>query len=358
MKLLDRYIIRKFLGTYFLTIALIIFIAIIFDASEKMDDFIEKNAPLRAILFDYYLNFIPFFVNLFSPLFIFIAVIYFTSRMASDTEIVAMLNSGMSFKRLMLPYFITAAFLAVITLWLNVSLIPHANKRRLDFEYAYIRNPFVFKERNIHRQISPGTLIYMDSYNNRENIGFRFSLEKIKDGKRIFFLNSDRIRWDSVPHKWVIENYFIRKVNGMNEEIQKGLRLDTALNFQPKDFRQRISAIDAMDNRVLSEYIDELKQQGNSNYLPYQVEKYRRFAFPFATFILTLIGVSLASRKVRGGIGLHLGAGIALSFTYILFIQVSATFATNGDLPPLLAVWIPNIIFSGVAVALFRYAPK
>lgn len=358
MKLLDRYIIRKFLGTYFLTIALIVFIAIIFDASEKMDDFIEKNAPLRAILFDYYLNFIPFFVNLFSPLFIFIAVIYFTSRMAANTEIVAMLNSGMSFKRLMLPYFITASFLAVITFWLNVSLIPHANKNRLEFEWAYIRNPFVFKERNIHRQISPGTLIYMDSYNNRENIGFRFSLEKIKDGKRIFFLNSDRIRWDSIPGKWVIENYFIRRVNGMSEEIQKGFRLDTTLNFKPKDFRQRISAIDAMDNRALSDYIEEQKQQGNSNYLPYQVEKYRRFAFPFATFILTLIGVSLASRKVRGGIGLHLGAGIALSFTYILFIQVSATFATNGDLPPLLAVWIPNVIFSGIALALFRFAPK
>lgn len=358
MKLLDRYIIRKFLGTYFLTIALIVFIAIIFDASEKMDDFIEKNAPLRAILFDYYLNFIPFFVNLFSPLFIFIAVIYFTSRLAANTEIVAMLNSGMSFRRLMLPYFITASFLAVITFWLNVSLIPHANKNRLEFEWAYIRNPFVFKERNIHRQISPGTLIYMDSYNNRENIGFRFSLEKIKDGKRIFFLNSDRIRWDSVPRKWVIENYFIRKVNGMNEEIQKGVRLDTTLNFKPKDFRQRISAIDAMDNRALSDYIEEQKQQGNSNYLPYQVEKYRRFAFPFATFILTLIGVSLSSRKVRGGIGLHLGAGIGLSFTYILFIQVSSTFAINGDLPPLVAVWIPNVIFSGVAIALFRYAPK
>ena len=358
MKLLDWYIIRKFLGTFFLTLALIILIAVIFDASEKMDDFIEKHAPLKAILFDYYLNFIPYFANLFSPLFIFIAVIWFTSRLASNTEIVAMLNSGMSFRRLMLPYFITAAFLAVIAFWLNGWLIPHANKTRLEFEYAYIRNPYVFKERNIHRQISPGTLIYMDSYNARENIGFRFSIEKIKDGKRIFFLNSDRIRWDSVPHKWIIENYYVRKINGMSEEIQRGLRLDTALSFEPKDFRQRISAIDAMDNNMLSSFIEELRQQGNSNIMAYQVEKYRRLAFPFATFILTLIGVSLSSRKVRGGIGIHLGAGIGLSFSYILFLQVSTTFAVNGDLPPLLAVWIPNIIFSGVAVALFRYAPK
>lgn len=358
MKILDWYIIRKFLGTFFLTLVLIILIAVIFDASEKMDDFIERNAPLRAILLDYYLNFIPFFANLFSPLFIFIAVIYFTSRMASNTEIVAMLNSGMSFNRLMLPYFITATFLAILTFYLNGWLIPHTNKNRLAFEYAYIRNPYVFKERNVHRQIAPGTFIYMDSYNNRENFGMRFSLEKIKDGKRIYFLNSDRIRWDSIPRTWVIENYVIRKVDGMKEEIQKGLRLDTTLNFRPKDFRQRISAIDAMDNKALSEFIEELKQQGNSNFLPYQVEKYRRFAFPFATFILTLIGVSLASRKVRGGIGFHLGIGIALSFAYIVFMQIGTTYAQKGEFPPLLSVWIPNIIFAAVAYYLFRKAPK
>jgi len=358
LKIIDRYIIKKFLGTFFFTLALIILIAVIFDASEKMDDFIEKNAPFRAILFDYYLNFIPYFANLFSPLFIFIAVIYFTSRMAADTEIVAILNSGMSFRRLMLPYFIAALFLALVSFYFNGWVIPRANKNRLAFEYAYVRNPYVFKDRNLHRQISPGTLIYMDSYNSRENIGFRFSLEQIKEGKRVYFLNSDRIRWDSIPKKWVIENYYIRKINGMHEDVKKGLRLDTVLSFEPKDFHQRISSIDAMDNKALSEFIDELKLQGNSSVTAYQVEKYRRISFPFATFILTLIGVSLASRKVRGGIGFHVGAGIALSFIYILFIQVSTTYATNGDLPPLIAVWIPNIIFSGIAIALFRYAPK
>ena len=358
MKILDWYIIRKFLGTFFFTLALIILIAVIFDASEKMDDFIEKNAPLRAILFDYYLNFIPYFANLFSPLFIFIAVIYFTSRMASNTEITAILNSGMSFRRLMLPYFIAASFLALVTFYFNGWVIPHANKNRLAFEYVYIRNPYVFKDRNIHRQISPGTLIYMDSYNSRENIGFRFSLEKIKDGKRIFFLNSDRIRWDSIPRRWVIENYYIRKINGMNEEIRKGISMDTVLSFEPKDFRQRSSVIEAMDNSALRGFISEQQQQGSSAVAAYRVEQYRRFSFPFAAFILTLIGVSLASRKVRGGIGIHLGAGIALSFIYILFMQIGTTYAVNSSFPPLLAVWIPNIIFSGVAIALFRYAPK
>src|SRR5262249_32755013 len=185
MGILDRYIIRKFLGTFFYAIALIVVIAVIFDASEKMDDFIEKQAPLKAILIDYYLNFIPYFANLFSPMFVFIAVIYFTSRMASNTEIVAILNGGMSFNRMMRPYFMAAAFIALLTFYLNGWVIPHANKIRLEFEYSYIKNPFTLKERNIHRQIKPGTLIYMESYNARENIGFRFSLEKIKEGKRV-----------------------------------------------------------------------------------------------------------------------------------------------------------------------------
>ena len=358
MGIIDRYIIRKFLGTFFYALALIILVAVIFDASEKMDDFIEKNAPLKAILVDYYLNFIPYFANLFSPMFVFIAVIYFTSRMASNTEIVAILNGGMSFNRMMRPYFISTAFLALLSFFLNGWVIPHANKLRLEFEYAYIKNPFTIKERNIHRQISPGTLIYMESYNARENIGFRFSLEKLKEGKRIYFLNSDRIQWDSTQGKWRIENYFIRTINGMEEHTERGFRKDTALSFEPKDFRIRGSSIEAMDNGALNEFISEQKFQGSSSIDEYMVEKYRRFSFPFATFILTGIGVSLASRKVRGGIGLHLGMGILLSFAYIVFMQIGTTYAAKGEFPPLLAVWIPNIIFAAIAYYLFRRAPK
>lgn len=358
MNIIDRYIIRKFLGTFFYAIALIVLVAVIFDASEKVDDFIEKKAPLKAILFDYYLNFIPYFANLFSPMFVFIAVIYFTSRMASRTEIVAILNGGMSFNRLMRPYFIAALFIAGLTFYLNGWVIPHANKIRLEFEYAYIRNPFTIKERNIHRQIKPGTLIYMESYNARENIGFRFSLEKIKDGKRTYFLNSDRIQWDSTANKWTIENYFIRTINGMEEHIERGVRKDTVLDFEPKDFRVRTSAIEAMDNFALNDFIREQKFQGSAAIDAYLVEKYRRFSFPFATFILTGIGVALASRKVRGGIGLHLGAGIALSFAYIVFMQIGTTYASKGEFPPLLSVWIPNIIFAVIAYFLFKKAPK
>src|SRR5258706_2768676 len=358
MKIIDRYIIRKFLGTFFYALGLMILIAVIFDMSEKMDDFIEKKAPLKAVVFDYYLNFMPYFANLVSHMFVFIAVIYFTSRMASQTEIVAILNGGMSFNRLIRPYFIAAAFLALLSFYLNGWVIPHANKTRLEFENAYIRNPFTLKERNIHRQISPGTLIYMESYNARENIGFRFSLEKIKNGQRVYFLNSDRIQWDSTSGKWTIENYFIRTINGMAEHSERGLRKDTVFDFVPSDFRMRVNAIEAMDKQALNSFIKEQQFQGSSSIDAYQVEKYRRFSFPFATFILTGIGVSLASRKVRGGIGFHLGVGIALRFDYIVFMQIGTTYASKGEFPPLLSVWIPNIIFAAIAYYLFRKAPK
>ncbi|MCC7232110.1 MAG: LptF/LptG family permease [Bacteroidia bacterium] len=357
-KILDRYIIRKFLGTFYFSLALIILIAVIFDISEKLDDFIEKKAPLKAIVVDYYFNFIPYFANLFAPLFIFISVIYFTARMAANTEIVAILNSGISFRRLLVPYFIAAGFLALLSFYFNGWVIPHSNKIKLEFENVYIKNPVEFKDRNIHRQISPGVYMYMESYNNNDNTGYRFSLEKIENRQRTWFLNSDRIVWDSTSGKWKIENYYIRTINGFHEKLVTGARLDTVLNMSPADFRRRLNIIDAMDNPALTSFIREEKQQGSRNVNTYLVEKYRRYAVPFSTFILTLIGVSLSSRKVRGGIGAQLGVGITISFAYILFMQISNTFAINGSIPPILAVWTPNIVFAGISVFLLRMAPK
>lgn len=358
IKIIDRYIIRKFFGTFFFAIGLVILIAIVFDISEKIDDFLEKQAPLRAIVVQYYFNFIPFFVNLFSPLFIFIAVIFFTSKMAMQTEIIAILNSGISFRRLLAPYMAAALMLAVLSFYLNGWVIPHANIERLAFENTYIKNPYVLRTRNIHRQISPGNFIYFESYNNRENIGYQFSYEKFKDNKLIFKLMSERILWDSTSGKWRVENYFVRELDSINERISGGARLDTSFAFTTEEFNRRINYIEAMDNKELSLFIAQEKMRGAENVAFYEVEKYRRSAYPFATFILTLMGVSLSSRKVRGGIGLQLGAGILLSFTYILFMQVTTTFATNGSMPALLAVWIPNMLFAVIALLLASRAPK
>ena len=358
IKILDWYIIRKFLGTFFFALGLIIAIAIVFDISEKIDDFLEKEAPMRAIVFDYYLNFIPFFGNLFSPLFVFISVIYFTSRMASQTEIVAILSSGVSFKRMLVPYMVGAAILASISLYLNNYVIPHSNTTRIAFETKYIKNPFIYKNKHVHRQIAPGEFIYFESFNNIDKVGYQFSFEKFKDGKLTYKLLSDRVIWDSVKTKWTVESYFIRHIDGMNERVESGFQKDTTFAFTPDEFSRRSNYIETMDTGVLNDFIKQEQSRGSEEVPFYLVEKYRRTSFPFATFILTIIGVSLSSRKVRGGIGVQIGAGILLSFPYIMFMQVSQTFATNGNMPALLAVWLPNIFFSIIAAYLLRSAMK
>ncbi|MEI2759546.1 MAG: LptF/LptG family permease [Bacteroidia bacterium] len=358
VKILDLYIIKKFLGTFLFAIGLIVCIAVVFDISEKVDDFIERHAPLKAIAFDYYLNFIPYFANLFSPLFVFISVIFFTSKMAGQTEIIAILNSGISFNRFLRPYIISATVIAIASFYLNNWVIPHANLVRLQFENIYIKNPYVYRGRNIHRQIKPGEFVYFESYDNKANTGFMFSLEKFEEGKLVTKLMADRITWDSLTQKWSIENYTIRHINGMTEELKKGIRLDTALSIHPSEFNRRMNFIEAMDFSELNTYIKEEKQRGSEVIPFYEVEKYRRTSYPFATFILTLIGVAISSKKVRGGVGLQLGAGILLSFTYIMFMQVSTTFATNGNLPAVVAVWIPNFVYAVIALYLLRKAPK
>ena len=358
MKKLDLYIIKKFLGTFIYAILLIVMVAIIFDISEKLDDFIQSKAPINAIIFDYYLNFIPFFVNLFSPLFTFIAVVFFTSKMASNTEVVAILSSGVSFRRFLMPYMLAATVLASLSFYLNNYVIPHANQKRLNFENTYIRNKFRNSDINIHRQIKPGEYIYFESYNNFENIGSRFSYEVIKDGKLIYKLMANQIRYDSISKKWKVQNYAIRTMNGMKENLKTGLEFDTVYNFKPADFSTRLNNVETMNRTELDHFIAEEEMRGSDEIAYFKLEKYRRTSMPFATFILTLIGVSMASRKTRGGIGLHIGLGMLISFSYILFLQISTTFATNGNLSPLVAVWIPNILYFFIALILLRLAPK
>jgi lipopolysaccharide export system permease protein len=358
LKIIDWYIIKKFLGTFLYAITLIILIVIIFDLSEKIDDFIEKSAPIYDILFVYYLNFIPYFVNLFSPLFTFIAVIFFTSRMAFNTEIIAILSAGVSFRRLLLPYFLSAIIIAILSVYLSNVLIPQANRKRLDFENTYVKTQRQFRDRDIHMQIRPGEFIYLESFNDRMNIGYKFSLERITDGELTYKIIADRAEWVDSIKTWSIRNYYVRSINGYEETLTSGNRMDTVLNFSPVDFIQNLKDVETMNFRELQEFIDNERLKGSENIRFFLVEKHRRIAFPFATLVLTLIGVSLSSRKVRGGIGIHLGVGITLSFSFILFMQISTTFATNGNLPASVAVWIPNIFFAILGVYLFKTAPK
>ncbi|MCC6383902.1 MAG: LptF/LptG family permease [Bacteroidia bacterium] len=354
IKILDFYIIRKFLNTFFFSILLIISIAIVFDISEKIDDFLDKKPTLFQIIFDYYAGFIPYFANLFSPLFVFISVIYFTSRLSAQTEIIAMYASGISFRRLLVPYLVGAGVIAALSLYMNHSVIPMANAKRLSFEEKFIRNPFVYKYRNIHRMMAPGEYIYFESFASRENAGYRFSHEIISDNQLLYKMTADRCVWDSVNNQWRLENYFERRINGLNEFVRQGTTLDTTYAFHADDFRKRESNIETMTTPVLKKFIRSEQERGVEFTSYMEVEQYRRTSFPFATFILTVIGFSVSSRKIRGGTGMQLGIGILLSFTYIMFMQISTTFAIKSNFSPLLSVWIPNIAFAVIAIVLYR----
>lgn len=355
---LDRYILRKFLGTFFFSIILIILIVIVFDISEKIEDFINHQVPLHEIIFDYYVNFIPYFVNLFSHLFTFIAVIFFTSRMAARTEFVAMLSAGISFNRLLRPYMIGAGIIAATSLFLNNYLIPVANKTRLEFEAKYIGSQYVFDRRDFHRQVAPGTYVYMQHYDNQENTGTLFTLEKLKGQTLVFKLSAREIRWDSVRSRWSILDYTARVLKGKKESLVKGARIDTVLNLTPKDFGRAQNVMGSMTASELNKFIEDERMKGSDNVQLYEIEKHSRIAFPFATFILTLIGVAVSSRKVRGGIGRQLGIGIGLSFMFIFFMQWFVSYAQSGVLPAYIAVWVPNAIFLLICIYQLRRAPK
>lgn len=357
-KKIDMYIIRKFLGTFFFSMALIIVIVIFFDVTERLDDFIEKQAPLKEIVFSYYLNFIPYFVNLFSALFVFISVIIFTANMAAKTEIVAILAGGVSFYRMLVPYMVSAIILTVLSFYLNNFIIPKANKKRLAFEEQYIRHPYRNKAQNIHRQISPGVFIYFENYNNLSDVGFKFSIEKFEDNELKYKLISDFIKWDTTNQQWKIHNYQIREFQDNTETLKTGRIIDTVMNFRPEEFGQRETAIEMYDYFELEKAIEDEIFKGSEKVVYYQFEKYKRLVFPFATIVLTVIGVSIASRKVRGGIGLHIMFGFVISFSFIVFMEFSRTFAINAGAPPLLATWIPNIMFGFLAIYLLLKAPK
>ena len=356
---LDRYIIVKFLGTYFFAIALIISIAVVFDINENIDKFINNNAPVKAIIFDYYMNFIPYFSNLFSPLFVFIAVIFFTSKMAENSEIIAMMSTGMSFKRLMRPYMISAAIIAALTYGLGAYVIPEGNVTRLDFEDKYKKKKKTEYVRNVQVEVDSGVIAYMERYENYNKTAYRFSLDKFVDKKLVSHLTAKSATYDTTTvNKWTLKNYMIREMDGMKETITKGERLDSIIKMEPQDFLIMKGQQETMTSSELSAYIERQRRRGFANIKEFEIEYHKRIAMSFASFILTIIGVSLSSRKVKGGMGMYLGAGLALSFSYILFQTVSATFAVNGNASPFLAVWVPNIVYTFIAIYLYRKAPR
>jgi len=358
MNIIDKYIIKKYLGTFVFTMAIFTVVAVIFDISERMDDFLKNKAPLSKIVFEYYAGFIPFYLNFLSPLINFIAVIFFTAKMADQTEIVPILNGGMSFRRFLRPYFMAASIICLVTLIFNIYIIPRTNKLKIGFENVYVKPIDNNSKSSTHMQIDKSSFVYIDNFDNDRKIGYNFILEIFQGQELKEKLIADRITWDSVKNNWKIENYTIREVNGLNETMTKGTSKDTTLDMTPKDFEIRDNVFMAMTTKELNDNIRKEEIRGTGRMTDLKLEKYKRFIYPFSAYILTLMGVSLSSKKVRGGIGLSLGLGIALSFTYILFIQFATMFSLKGGLPPLIASFIPSVIFLLVGVYLLYKAPK
>lgn len=358
---IDRYIITKFLSTYIFLIAIIISIAVIFDFNERIDKFTQSHVAMDKVIFDYYLNFIPYFSNLFSPLFVFIAVIFFTSKLADNSEIIAMKAAGMSFKRLLRPYMISAAIIAVTTFVLGAYVIPKGNIARVNFENAYIKKKKATSVDNVQMQVDTGVVAYITHFDNKTKSGYGFSLDKFVDKKLVSHLTAQTIQYDTLSDRrycWTLRMYRIRTQEGMREKIESGNKLDTIIMMEPSDFLYTNNQQETMTLPQLDEFIDKQTLRGAAGVSTFEVEYHKRFAMPFAAFILTIIGVSLSCEKRKGGMGASIGVGLALSFSYILFQTISSTFATNAGWPPMLSVWLPNIVFAIIAFFLYRKTPQ
>ena len=360
LKRIDRYIIKQFLGTFAFTIVLMIAVTVVFDINEKIEHFLKPTVTVYEIAFHYYFNFIPYFIGLFSPLFTFIAVIFFTSKMASHTEIIAILSGGVSYRRFMRPYIIGSTMLALLSFFLINWVIPNSNAIRFEFDEKYYHsNPYQNRERNIHRQIHPNLYIYMQSYSTLSHIGNRFSLERFEDGLLKEKFVSDYIKWDTTLQKWSIMNYYYRQFDSTGERLTTGHRLDTLLpNFDKSDFSSRSEIVEAMNYGQLKKEIAKYKLSGSAAFVLFELERQKRFAYPFSSIILAVIGVCVSSQKKRGGIGINIGIGLALAFSYLLFQQVATVFSINAGFNPYLSVWIPNILYAFIAFFFYKKAAR
>ena len=363
IKLIDGYIIRKFIGTYFYSIILIISISIVFDINENLAKFTANNAPMRAIVFDYYANFVPYFANLFSPLFVFIAVIFFTSKLAGNSEVIAMMACGMSFKRLLRPYMISAALISVLNFYLGSYVIPKGTIVKHDFEAQYknSKNKKNTMASNVQLQVDKGVIAYISRYDDTRKTGYGFSLDKFEKKKLVSHMTANVIQYDTISdsrYHWKAVNYKIRELKGLREHISTGMELDTMIMMEPMDLIFSKGQQETFTSPELKRYISKQKDRGSSNVVQYEVEYHKRIASCFASFILTVIGASLSARKRKGGMGLALGVGLALSFSYILLQTVSSTFAINAGTPPMLAAWIPNLLYVFIAYYCYKKAPN
>ena len=361
LKILDRYIIKKYLVTFFFMLGVIMLLAMVFDLSEKLGDFIDKQASLKSIIFEYYFNFVIYFGNLFSPLIVFVAVIWFTAKMAQNSEIIPMINSGRPFRRILRPYMIGATILMLISLTLNHIVLPISNKSRLQFEENYYRN--VRTVSDYFAEFPDNKVVYFDSYRSDQHKATGFVIEnRDKNNNLVSVLKADQAFNADSTNNWELVGYHIRYIGTPNDSLiispSAGHQLDTIFPFQLSDMSQRETVVQTMGYSELKEFIKKEKARGASNVAFDEIELYQRTSFPFATYVLTLIGLAVSSRKSRGGIGVNIAVGLFLVFIYIFAMKVTSVAAQNVGFPSFLAVWIPNFIFGILGIILYRLAPK
>lgn len=359
MKILDKFLLKRFLTTYIFAVFIIVLVIMVIDFVEKNDNFIQRQAPMRAILLQYYLNLAPYWANYISPLMIFISTVFFTAKLASHTEIIAMLSSGISFTRIMRPYVIGSLLVALLSFVMVGWVLPKANKIRLNFENAYVHEKFYFSDRNFHTAVAPNVYAYMSSYNNESKTGYDFTLEKIEDGKLKEKLSARRITWNDSTSRWQLYDYRIRVLGISKDKLTFGQNsIDTTLTLTPDDFENSRARHETFTIPELQKQIRLIELRGSEGIAPYQIEYYQRFATPFAVVILSIMGLIVAARKTRGGVGVQIAIGFVLAFVYILFYIMSKGIAEAGNMPALLAVWLPNIVFGCIAGVMYFTVPR
>lgn len=359
LKKLDWYIIKKFLVTFFMALLLLAVIIVIFDVSEKIEDFVRKEAPMKEIIFDYYLGFIPYFMNMYSPMFVFLTVIFFTSKMTQDSEVVAMLSSGISFHRLMVPYMVSAVFITLLTMGLGMWVIPHQVGRKVDFEQKYIPRMKVKIGHDMHYKLENDHFVYLESFSAYNNTAYNFTLEDLSGGRLRSKITAESAQYDTLTGRWKLRNWFIRDYDeGLGDHVRSGRQLDTTLSLTREDFFLNKYTITRLNEAELERLIKTQTQRGDASVSAALIEKNNRMAMPISSIILTIIAVSLCTKKKRGGMGWNLATGTALGFSYILFQQFSEMFVATDTLPPSIAIWLPNYIYAIIAIILYIKAPK
>lgn len=357
MRIIDKYILKKFLSTFIFVVLIVVSVVVVVDLTEKLDKFTRNNLS-AAIVTDYYLSYIPFIANLITPITTFIATVFVTAKMASHTEIIAILSNGTSFRRMLVPYMIGASIIAILSFYFNGWVIPKSNKFRIDFEVKYLKGKYYFDEKDFHIQVGPERYLYMQNYNNQIDVGTRFTLEQFDGDKLKEKLYAQRIEWNEETEKWTLVEWQKREINSDGEEITYGRKMDTTLIIHPREFESNYRLFDGMTIPELNRYIKELEARGADGKEIYVVEKYTRYTSPFAILILTFIGVIVSARKTRGGAGFQIALGFLLSFIFIIFFVMSKSIAEAGSMHPLLGVWLPNIVFTIIGLIMYRTIPR